>query len=406
MSFIQFRYPNRCSVMGLVFSAMMGCAAQGSDTFSGTADTQTNPNPLNVTVGLYNTTRKVVAVKPTSPSLGLDVPETVEVNWVESEEPVTQISATVSNALSGNVSEFYTAEDLRNCDVLEGNARGWTCHTQNPFSDEDELHPKVFFTMPNVVFGGNGLPSPFFVDVGITTPEALNRGGVRDGWAKDFAADAPMVSAGSGDFYVNSGIIPENIPLQPDTHQWWVNHDQRFVVRLDWINGFGGALVDGVRLRVHGIMDGSIQGAIIPIYPVPGQCAISDVGNGWQEIFCVPSIAGPFQEPVRIEMQPDASTGTLLDFNAAFEYRRPPSQGNLVIFNNATNQIHVTRPTPPTPTPTPTSTPTPTPTPSPTVPPTMTPTPSLTPTPTATPTPTPPPGAKWTVYIPFVVVSP
>lgn len=399
MSSIRLCCVRHFGALGLFVAAMMGCAAQGSDTFSGSADRQTNPNPLNVTVGLYNTARKVVAVRPTSPSLGLDVPETVEVNWVESEEPVTQIGATVSNALSGNISEFYTAEELKNCDVLEGNARGWTCHTQNPFSDEDELHPKVFFTMPNVVFGGNGLPSPFFVDVGITTPEALNRGGVRDGWAKDFAADAPMVSAGSGDFYVNSGIIPENIPLQPDTHQWWVNHNQRFVLNLSWISGFGGAGVDGVRLRAHSIMAGTVSGAIIPLSPASAICQVSDVGNGWQEIFCYNAVPGQgFQSAVRLEVQPDASSGIVMDFSAAFEFRRPPGQGNLVIFNNATNQIHVNRPATPTPTPTVT----PTATPSPTVTPTATPSPSPTPPPTSTPTPTPPPGAKWTVYIPAV----
>lgn len=393
---------SRTSVLSAVAAScvfFVGCAAQGSDTFSGNADRQLTVNPLNVTVGLYNTARKVVAVNPSAAALGLSVPETVEIDWTEADEPVTQISATISDALSGNVSEFYTAEELKNCDVLEGNAPDWTCRTLNPFSSDDELNPMVFFAMSNVVFGGNGLPSPFFVDVGITTPEALARGQARDSWTKKLSPETPMVSVGSGDFYVNSGIIPENVPLQPDTHQWWVNHDQRFVLNLNWIGGFGGGATDGVRLRAHGIMAGTITGAIILLQPPVAYCQVSDVGNGWQEIFCYNTVPGePLPRPLRLEVQADVGTGTMLDFNASFEYR----EDKFTIFNNATNQIQVNRPTPPTPTPTPTNTPTPTATPSPTVSPTMTPTPSPTPPPTATATPTPPPGAKWTVYIPAV----
>ncbi len=395
MSFIQFRYPNRCSVMGLVFSAMMGCAAQGSDTVSGTADSQTNPNPLNVTVGRYATSSKLLGVNPLAPSKGV-VSSTMEVSWEATEQSVTQMNAAVSNALNGSVIEFFNPTNPQDCDVLFGDVREWTCRTSDPFSTDDELSPMVFFTMSNVVFGGNGLPSPFFVDVGITTPEALARGGVRDGWAKDFAADAPMVSVGSGDFYVNSGIIPENIPLQPDTHQWWVNHDQRFILKLDWVNGFGGAGVNGVRLRAHGLMAGTVAGAIIPLSPATAICQVSDVGNGWQEIFCYNAEANALPSAVRVEVQPDAGNGTVLNFNASFEYLN--ANPILVVFNNATNQIHVNRPATPTPTPTVT----PTATPSPTVTPTSTPTPSPTPPPTSTPTPTPPPGAKWTVYIPAV----
>lgn len=395
-----FRSPSLLSVFALGSLGLIGCAAEGSDTFSGNADRQTTVNPLNVTVDRYASLLRVFAVNPNNPANGVG-DGAIQVNWLEPEEPVTQISATISNALSGNVSEFYTAEELKNCDVFEGNAQDWTCRTLNPFSADDELNPMVFFRMSNVVFGGNGLPSPFFVDVGVTTPEALARGNARDGWAKDFAPETPMVSVGTGDFYVNSGIIPENIPVQPDTHQWWVNHDQRFVLKLDWTNAFDGGAVNGVRLRAHGILAGAISGAIIPLSPPTAVCQVSDVGNNWQEIFCYHSVAGQaFPAAVRLEVQPDASTGTVLDFTASFEYRNT----NLVVFNNAANQIHVNRPALPTPTPTltPTNTPTPTATPSPTVPPTMTPTPSSTPPPTSTPTPTPPPGAKSVVYIPAV----